>query len=336
MAPYSYADSRVSGDTGAGGICPLAYTAQFGNGVTASLSFEDGGAGAGGRGKLISDMAMVEWTLGGTAVNNRGFIAPDVVTALRVEQAWGYAQRAAALHDASGGYYGAANSVLNGHPPDKWGGAVTAGFTLNDILGMKGDTFAMQGCYSVGAAGYCTRATGPFQVYSNNNNAGWGWVSEGIYDTGTNVELTTVWSINGALQHFWNPKWRTSLYGGYVQVDYNGNATTIINSHLPGAAGTTPCGVPVAGAVQPPLTVSAAGGNSCSPNFSWWQVGSRTQWNPHPDLDIGVDVLWTHLNTAYKGPGVVAASGARPAAAINIDDQDVLSVFFRIQRNFLP
>ena len=145
-----------------------------------------------------------------------------------------------------------------------------------------------------------------------------------------------MWSINGALQHFWNPKWRTSLYGGYVQVDYNGNATTIINSHLPGAAGTTPCGVPVAGAVQPPLTVSAAGGNSCSPNFSWWQVGSRTQWNPHPDLDIGVDVLWTHLNTAYKGPGVVAANGARPAAAINIDDQDVLSVFFRIQRNFLP
>ena len=80
----------------------------------------------------------------------------------------------------------------------------------------------------------------------------------------------------------------------------------------------------------------AAGGNSCSPNFSWWQVGSRTQWNPHPDLDIGVDVLWTHLNTAYKGPGVVGTNGARPAAAINIDDQDVLSVFFRIQRNFLP
>src|SRR5436190_7375637 len=241
MAPYSYANSRVSGDTGAAGIYALAYTAQFGNGATASLSFEDGGAGAGGRGKLISDMAMVEWTLGGTAVNNRGFIAPDVVTALRVDQAWGYAQIAAALHDASGGYYGATNSVLNGHPPDKWGGAVTAGFTLNDILGMKGDTFAMQGCYSVGAAGYCTRATGPFQVYSNNNNAGWGWVTDGVYDNNipnvgagqTNVELTTVWSINGALQHFWNPKWRTSLYGGYVQVDYNGNATNIINQHLP-------------------------------------------------------------------------------------------------------
>src|SRR5207247_722023 len=215
-----------------------------------------------------------------------------VVTALRIDQAWGYAQIAAALHDASGGYYGAANSVLNGHPPDKWGGAVTAGFTINDVLGMKGDTFAMQGCYSVGAAGYCTRATGPFQVYSSNNSAGFGWVTDGVYDNNipnvgagqTNVELTTVWSINGALQHFWNPKWRTSLYGGYVQVDYNSNATHIINQHLPTPpVGGTACGVAVEGAVAPPLGVGTGVGNSCSPSFSWWQVGTRTQWNPHPD-----------------------------------------------------
>jgi hypothetical protein len=93
--------------------------------------------------------------------------------------------------------------------------------------------------------------------------------------------------------------------------------------------------VPVGGSVQPPITVAAAS-NSCSPDFSWWQLGSRTQWNPHPDLDIGVDVLWTHLNTAYKGTGVLAANGARPAGVYAIDDQDIVSVMFRIQRNFLP
>src|SRR5258708_10475019 len=27
---------------------------------------------------------------------------------------------------------------------------------------------------------------------------------------------------------------------------------------------------------------------------------SYTQWNPVPQLDIGVDVTYTHLNTAYK------------------------------------
>ena len=80
----------------------------------------------------------------------------------------------------------------------------------------------------------------------------------------------------------------------------------------------------------------AAGVSNCNPDYSFWQVGSRTQWNPHPDLDVGVDVLWTHLNTAYKGTATLAASGARPAGVYTIDDQDILSVMFRIQRNFLP
>jgi hypothetical protein len=342
FAPYGYSNVRMSGDTGALGIYGLAYTAQLGNGITASISFEDNGQASGGRGHFTDNFAQVEWTLGANALDNKGQQAPDIVSALRIDQAWGYAQVSAALHDASGGYYGATNVTTAGHPSDKWGGAVSGGFTLNDILGFKGDTFGMQACYSVGAAGYCTRATGPFQHYSSGNNAGFGWVTDGIYDGaggvagGTAVELTTVWGINGYVQHLWSPKWRTSLYGGYVEVDYNGTATTIINSHLPGAAGTTPCGVPVGGSVQPPITVAAAT-NSCSPDFSWWQVGTRTQWNPHPDLDIGVDVLWTHLNTAYKGTNAtLGGNGARPAGVYAIDDQDVLSVMFRVQRNFLP
>jgi len=57
-----------------------------------------------------------------------------VIGALRIDQAWGYAQIAAALHDASGGYYGGANSTINGHPPDALGFAVTGGFTLNDVF----------------------------------------------------------------------------------------------------------------------------------------------------------------------------------------------------------
>jgi hypothetical protein len=47
-------------------------------------------------------------------------------------------------------------------------------------------------------------------------------------------------------------------------------------------------------------------------------------------------VLWTHLNTAYKGAATIAASGARPGGPYLLDDQDVVSVMFRVQRNFLP
>ncbi len=344
IAPYSYSSNRVSGDTGAIGIYGLAYTAQIGNGISFTLSLEDNGQASGGRGHLVANMAMGELGLGTTAFDNKGQQAPDIVGVLRIDQAWGYAQVAAALHGASGGYYGTANTMLNGHPPDAWGFAVTGGFTLNDILGLKGDQFGMQACYSEGAAGYCMRATGPFQHFASNSNAGFGWVTDGVYDstgitTGSNVELTTVWGINGFVQHLWSPKWRTSLYGGYVEVDYDATATNLINQHLP-TPNTPPrvaCGVPVEGSIAPPINIDHGEGNACSPSFSWWQLGTRTQWNPHPDLDIGVDLLWTHLNTAYKGSNaILAANGARPAGTYAIDDQDVLSVMFRVQRNFLP
>ena len=153
-----------------------------------------------------------------------------------------------------------------------------------------------------------------------------------MFDTGTAVELTRVWSILAGYQHIWNPKWRTSIYGGYVNVEYNGTATNIINSHSPGggfrglrraATGTT-------------LRPSVPGwGNGCSPDWSFYQIGTRTQFNPVPQLDIGLDLLYSHNNTAYKGAAVGAAVGPRPAINL-VDDQNIWSAFFRWQRNFYP
>jgi hypothetical protein len=346
FAPYSYSNNRVSGDTGATGLYGIAYTAQFGNGVTASLSFEDGGSSVSGantgapngRGRFTVDASAANFfAQGAQTVDNKGTTFPDVIGALRIDQAWGYAQVAAALHDASGAYFGT-DLTTNGHPGDKVGFAVTGGFTLNDVFGWKGDQFGMQAAYAQGAAGYVTRVGTPILVFDGGNNVGMNWMTDGVFDNGNGIELTTTWGINGFYQHFWNPKWRTSLYGGYVEVDYNGTATSIINSRL-GAPGAANCGTTATPATFVAITPGA--GNSCSPDSSWWQVGTRTQWNPHPDLDIGLDVLWTHLNTAYKGNAAFAANGAHPACVsttggCNIDDQDVLSVLFRIQRNFLP
>src|SRR5262249_33115632 len=159
--------------------------------------------------------------------------------------------------------------------------------------------------------------------YSSNSSAGFGWVSDALYDStglaagGSSLELTTAWGITGFFQHVWNSRWRTSIYGGYNEIDYNRTATNPIHPQLPTPpVGATACGVPVQGAVAPPINVGTGLGNSCSPNFSWWTVGTRTQWNPHPDLDIGVDVQWNHLNTAYKGapaPGIVASLGQNGA-----------------------
>ena len=55
---------------------------------------------------------------------------------------------------------------------------------------------------------------------------------------------------------------------------------------------------------------------------------TRTAWFPHPDLELGLDVLYTKINTANAGP--------IPPLGINLADDDIVSAMFRVQRNFLP
>lgn len=329
LEPYSYGNLQ-NGDTSARGIYALAYTARFGNGFRAILSFEDNGESNGGRGHSVSNANMTEWTIGGasgvqaTSYDNKGQQMPDVIGALRIEQAWGYAQLSGALHDASGGYYGAANSTPNGHPADKLGFAVTGGFTINDVLGLKGDAAGLQATFTEGAAGFATRRAGPQAIYTSSSNAGFGWLSEGLYRAGSAVELTTAWNVNGFVQHLWNPRWRTSVWASYTEVDYSGAEKAMV------CAGA-------GGGLTPGFITGLSAVSNCDPGYGWLLVGTRTQWNPHPDLDIGLEVVWTHLNTAFKGTADLAASGAQPAiVGAHIDDQDELSVLVRFQRNFLP
>ena len=175
-----------------------------------------------------------------------------------------------------------------------------------------GDSIGAGFVYSKGAVAYATKG-GNWQII-DGNSMGVGWITDGIYDNFLNgpgtkltpISLTNAWSVNAAFEHFWDPRWRTSLYGGYTRVWYDQDAKTIANQHLPGAAGTRPCGPPVEGAVWPAINIPVGQNNSCSPNFSFYQIGSRTQWNVTSNFYMGVDVTYTHLNTAYQGvsPGV--------------------------------
>ena len=139
--------------------------------------------------------------------------------------------------------------------------------------------------------------------------------------------------MNAAFEHFWNPRWRTSLYGGYTRVWYDQDARNIAAQHLPGAAGTIRVRHPGSRArVWPPLNINPGQNNNCSPNFSFYQIGSRTQWNVTSNFYMGVDVTYTHLNTAYEG----AAPGNPTASPTSIDNQNVWSGIFRMQHSFVP
>jgi hypothetical protein len=340
-APYAFADPRSSNQTDRIGIYGMAYTGQFGAGLSATLALEDGGWATGGRGRSTVNVSTgaglgsttpPPFTIAGETNDNKGQIFLDPVFALRIDQAWGSGQFSAALHDSSGGNYTTPSGSLTGsnaagHPADKWGFAVGAGFTLNNAFGQQADSVGAQVVYSQGATGYATKGAGPWSMYGSGNNVGLGWLVDGVFANGTAVELTQAWSMFGGYSHVWTPKWKSSLYGGVVGVNYDGAAKNMICSGPVGPLGfmSTPGG---AGAFT-------GGVSNCNPNFSFTELGSRTMWNPVPDVDIGVDVLWTHLNTAFPGGAALPASGGRPAGPYSLSNQDVLSAYFRFQRNFL-
>jgi Porin subfamily len=333
---FSYFDAKTSGDTHNYGVEMFAYTFNFGNGVSATIAAEtpvrhyQAGVGDG--------TSAVFALNGGTSLDTAGLTVPDFVGNLRIDQAWGYVGISGAIHRVAGQYYQTGNNEVNGHPSDKYGWAASAGGLVNLPWG---DAIGANFAWTKGAVGYVTKA-GSWQMYSDSS-VGLGWVVDGIFDTtsaavgGTDIQLTNAWSVNAAYEHVWNPQWRTSLYGGYTKVWYDDVATNIINLHLPGAAGTRPCGIPVAGAVWPPINVPVGSNNSCSPDFSFYQIGSRTQWNPAPSLAIGLDVTYTHLDTAYQGTSanLVGTNGSKPAVNV-VDDQNIWSAIFRVQHNFYP
>jgi hypothetical protein len=334
---YSYHNVRVSGDTGASGQNLWAYTAQFGNGFSGTVSMEDPATRKlhtvdvtaplfFNQGALVFDNAFTDQT-GTNAAQIFGFRVPDLIANLRVDQAWGFAGVSVALHDVSGAYYNTPNSVNNGHPADKYGWAVAGGAKFN-LQG--GDALGFNVCYTVGAPGFCTN-NNFYQVYNSSTSVALGWVADGIFGTGTNVELTQAWSALAFYEHIWNPKWRTAVGGGYVSVDYNATATNLILQKTAGAAAA--CGVAPVGAAT--NSIALLRGNGCSPDLSFWEAYARTQWNPVAQLDIGVEVLYSRRNTAFKGNAVVPPTGSRPTV-FALDDQDVWSAMVRWQRNFFP
>jgi porin-like protein len=370
FSPYSYGGTaRISGNHTIEnrGIMVFGYTAQFGNGFTAGLSIEDGGNAAAGpngnngraRGYSVLDLdGAVAGGIGNTVISfanatatltpdNGSSSAPDIVGNVRVDQAWGSAQLAGALHWNRAGYYSAfgagcvpGNSTRCENPEQEIGWAVMGSMIVNLPMIAPGDTIGFAATFSEGALGYATRDR-IFRLWHHGDSNGSLVSSYGVGFSGDSVfrnpgaipgyagqlELTQAFSFSAGAQHFWLPNLRTSLYGGYVKIEHSDVAKALICPAGPG-----PFVVPVI-----PVGTSGLAVSNCDPDYSYWAIGSRTQWNPHPYLDIGVDVMWTRLNTAFAGPGVVtAAQGANPAQIVNIEDQDALSVLGRVQYNFLP
>jgi hypothetical protein len=332
------AGNTFTPDTGDGGHVVAAYTAQFGNGLSATISAEQERT----RGTWWLGSAIAGGGGGATAVNaelagtNR---LQDIVANLRVDQAWGSAQIAAALHDASASYYGSgpggANIVeWNGHPEQKWGWAATAGIRLNAPMIGPGDYFQAAVHYAVGATQYTSNTPATWNV-AQGQAVAVSIMNDGGF-TGTAVapgtyELATAWSVFASYEHFWTPSLRTSIYGSYWQ------------SSLPDGLNDAMCrsGVANSFALGGVFTGSATSrANGCDLDSSRWNIGSRSQWNITKDLYVGVDVMYTKVNTATlnnAGTATLATATAGKAVGVyNTSDLDAFSATWRIHRDIVP
>ena len=131
--PGNITSNLLGGQNTDTGVNNIQYTAEFGNGVSASIGLDD---------PTVWDRTAV-YNLGipgaiganGTGSNAyAGTHAPEIVGRIRVDQAWGLFQVSAAAHEVSGSFNTLAAgavpndlSEISGHPDTKWGGAVMLG-----------------------------------------------------------------------------------------------------------------------------------------------------------------------------------------------------------------
>jgi hypothetical protein len=205
FSAYSNQTNYIGSDVSGIGTQVVAYTAQLGNGLSASVAIEDDNPR---RTSIATDTSGY----GGSHL-------PDFVANLRVDQAWGSAQIMGAIHEVYPG------QLVGLHNDTKYGFAVGGGVKFNLPMLGKGDNIAAQVTYGKGATGYNVR-TGAFSIARGGNTVA-AVVEDAVCSaTALGCELTETWSVTAGYQHGWNANWKSSIYGGYVEANHSSTAET--------------------------------------------------------------------------------------------------------------
>jgi hypothetical protein len=327
------------------GVNNIQYTAQFGNGVSASIGLDDP--------TVWDRTAVYNLSLPLNATLNTGNAyagvhAPDVVGNIRVDQAWGLFQISAAAHEVSGAYNtlnaagapaggvglpGAAPtaaSELSGHPDTTWGYAAMIGVNVKNLPTGPGDDVKFDFSYAKGATKYviATSSASPsFAMFGGSSafgayqSIGFGATTDAVYlpvaaGGDGSLHLTESFGFRGALNHNWDPYWSSSFFGSYSAVRYDGAAKAFICANF-----TTPAKAVSADYV-------------CNPNFNVSQLGAVTRWTPVKNLTFSAEFQWLHLDQSFQGTALLGASAPKPTARYEFKDQDTYLIQLRAQRNF--
>ncbi|SFO25347.1 Porin subfamily protein [Bradyrhizobium sp. Ghvi] len=345
--PAGGPDTIPGGSNHVNGINQLAYTADFGQGITGSIALEEETSANNGQSNLwnvngfsasgsvsgstglptvtsASAAAAAALIQGQYGVNDWGGTrVPDITGAVRVDQAWGLAQLSVAAHDLHAGYYG--STEPSGHPSDKWGWAVQGSLSIKNIPTGAGDNINLQAVYTDGATRYNFQSLFPqsFFMFSGSGSAyqsvGFAGLADGVFGTGTGIDTVKTWGVRGSYTHNWSPYWASAIYGGYASASYGSTGKSLICANF--AAIANP-------------------GATCNPDFNFGVLGVNTVWTPVKNLAFTADVSWSRLDQKYSGTITTPstpngfASAAKPAAVYELKDQNSVTMMLRAQRNF--
>jgi hypothetical protein len=297
---------------------------------------------------------------------------PDIVGQLRVDQAWGSAQISGALHQVRGNFYGndvqqitsGPNAFTGVRPSDVWGWAVAGGIVLN-LPWNPGDKFWVEGAIGEGTpcyVGICQDdgRNGTYTRFDGGRVAA-GWGLDGVFanvvannaaspaaggaSNFSGILLPTVFDIAAAVEHYWTPTLRTSLFGSFTGWETGAGVPSTPGAGVGSAMNALMCSSPVGPVRTPTGAGTFFAGNAPSPvlgcnySFELGAIGTRTIWNPVKNLDIGFEIMWSKIYQ-HMDPNTVrfnfGGGGNRAAGLYAPSDEDIVSGLVRIQRNFWP
>jgi len=316
-------DGLVGGGGTVTGVNQFSYTADFGNGVSGTISAQDSVA--------YYQAGVNNLSAGGLfgTSDYAGTATPDFVGMVRVDQAWGLFQVSVAAHDNHAAYYG--GTELTGHPDDKWGFAAQVALSIKNIPTGAGDTINVQGVYTDGATRYniqdLAASAGANTIYSGTNlpgayqSIGFGIAPDTVFANGTEQQLVQTWGMRGGYTHNWSPYWSSSLYGAFAAIHYNDTSKGLICN--------------TRGIGFGPGVAATVGVTSCNPDYNIAQLGFVTRWTPVKNLTFSGEVTWSHLDQKMEGTIIAPSTGlGKPTAFYELKDQDTILLQLRAQRNW--
>ena len=275
----------------------IAYTAQLGSGISATVSVEDStlrrnaiqvgnlSAGTTAAPVTLTLNSGQTFGLGGLNTGYAGQYMPDIVANLRVDQAWGNAQISGLVHQVMTSVQTGSIGQIQG-AGEKYGYAFLGGLTFKVPQIGAGDTLFLQGVWAKGCTA-CTDATGSnynmtgrtLSYRLNGNNFPNltlmdAYVPDGNTASGaTSLNLTKSYSLDIEYRHFWTANLRSTI--GWTRYHQDS-----------------------------PRQANVEG----FPDGTFDTAAANLIWSPVKNLDLGTEVYWAHLKTNNAAGGGNAAT----------------------------